>query len=264
MGTEDVMPLGVTKKGFAARPGTYRVTLGYDGGQFAGFAQQPGLQTVEGVLRSALAPLVGGGRFGLAVGGRTDRGVHALGQVVSFKLRPPRPVTEVEAALAGVHPGVWIENVQRAPHWFHAHFSARTRHYVYLASASSAKGFDEAGRLQRLLLPLLGRRCFTAFARDTPFGQSTERRLIRATVRQTLFDGQPKLQFDLVAESFLRRMVRVLVATALRSAHEGASDDHLVRLAAAGDRRATAHPAPPGALYLRTVSYGPEPVGPRR
>ena len=246
-----------TGKAVTARPATYRVTLGYDGTQFSGYARQPDRCTVEGVLRSGLAPFLNGRRPALACGGRTDRGVHAIGQVVSFKLPGDVALAEIGARLDNQHPGLWIEDVRRAPSWFHAHFSARCRHYVYLAPAPPQTC---PRRLQRQLDMLQGRRCFSAFARDTPAGQNTNKRLMRATVRAETIEGAPGLRFDLQADGFLRRMVRVLVATGLKSAHRDAPDDALAMLAERGERRATESPAPPDRLYLTAIRYDPEPV----
>ena len=248
----------VRGKGRSEAPATYRVTLGYDGSKFGGYARQPNETTVEGVLRTALSVLSPHEALALAVGGRTDRGVHATGQVVSFKLPASTPPRDIQDALTNAHPALWIDEIRWVPSWFHAHFCARSRHYVYLAPLDATLSVDV---LQRQLGALVGRRCFHAFARDTPAGQDTHRRLTHASVRATTVDGQDVLRFDLSAESFLRRMVRVLVATALIAARQK-RPDALVAIAAQKDRRLTAPAAPPGGLYLQSVRYDPEP--PRR
>ena len=109
-----------------------------------------------------------------------------------------------------------------------------------------------------MLQALRGRRDFYAFARDTPRGARTTRSLSHAEVRAE----QGALRFDLEADGFLRRQVRVLVSTALREAQLEAPDDILVRLAASMDRRATAPAAPPEHLTLVAVRYDPTPRGP--
>ena len=247
----------VDTKASKAQPATYRVTLGYDGAQFHGYAIQPDVTTVERVLRRALRPFAGDRKLALAVGGRTDRGVHAVRQVVSFKLPRSMPTAELFLALNRCHPGLWIDEVRAVPKWFHAHFCARARHYVYLAPDD---GSACPIRMQRQLDALAGRRCFYAFARDTPGGQPTLRRLSVATVRPVTFNGQSRLRFDFCADAFLRRMVRVLVSTTLATGRHDAPPDALVRLAERRDRRATGWPAPPEHLYLASVDYDPRPV----
>ncbi|MEO1339476.1 MAG: hypothetical protein AAFV29_27800, partial [Myxococcota bacterium] len=154
------------------------------------------------------------------------------------------------------HPGVWVDRVEIVPSWFNARACARSRAYVYLMPTPA--GLDIA-KLQRQLDALCGRQCFFAFSRGTPPGQDTQRRLWRARVRPVFIEGQPHLQFELEADRFLRRMVRILVATAVMTAR-GKNDDALVEIARSQDRTATAKAAPPEGLYLRWVRYDPEPV----
>lgn len=230
---------------------TYRATIAYEGRAFGGYARQPDLDTVEAALLEALASVAPAPPT-IAVAGRTDRGVSATGQVVSFRATGGLEVM-IQEAIDRVRPGALtcleIRQVERR---FHAQYSARARRYVYLHPPSP--GLD-VPRLDRMLGALQGRRCFGAFARDTPAGQSTVRSLLEARAREVQVDGQPMIRFDLLADAFLRRMVRVLVATAIREANAGSPDQALVELAAAGDRRATALPAPAEGLTLARVIY---------
>jgi tRNA pseudouridine38-40 synthase len=228
---------------------TYRITVAYDGSAFAGYGQQPGLRTVESTLMHALRRFVPD-LPGVPCGGRTDRGVHALGQVVSFWSRAPLPLGQIRAAVDTAAPRALVaRDVQAVPRSFHASFSASARHYAY---PLCDQGELDVDRLNRLLEPLQGRRCFTAFARQHRPGSCTERRLVRASARRV---SPTDVCFDFVATGFLRRQVRVMVATALRELRRGSSDDTLLRLCESGDRRATAPPADPDGLYLMRVVY---------
>lgn len=231
---------------------TYRMTLAYDGTRFAGYARQPGLETVEGTLRRAIERL-GSAPKALAVAGRTDRGVSASGQVVSFRLPQSVPLAELQAVVDAQAPGALAcLDARVVPRAFHAAFSAKARRYVYLAPNPDHLRADH---VQALLTPLLGRRCFSAFARDTRPGQSTVRTLHEVRVHGARFNEAPVLAIHLLADAFLRKMVRVLVATALREARQPAAPDRLVQLASSADRRATAWPAPPEPLFLTRVLY---------
>jgi tRNA pseudouridine(38-40) synthase len=231
---------------------TFRIGLAYDGAAFAGFQKQPGIQTVEGTLIEALRPILPSLK-GLAVGGRTDRGVHATGQVASFWTLRPLDPGEVAARISAAMPGALeATEVRLVPPSFHAQFSAVGRRYVY-----QFEGQLDPRRLRRLLQPLLGTRSFTAFARDTPPGTTTVRRLLEADVRAVDVDGRSMLRFDFAATGFLRRQIRVMVATAVREAEAAAPDDALLRMCDAGDRRATAWPAPPEGLTLTRIAYEP-------
>ncbi len=230
---------------------TYRLELAYDGAKFHGYARQPGLRTVDDTLRAAFAELIDG-KIALPVGGRTDRGVHATGQVVSFWSRGALRQQEIADTVERVGQGdIAVMDLRIVPRWFHARYSALGRRYVYL---HRDEGELDVARLDRMLCALVGRRCFSAFARDTPQGTKTDRTLDVATARRVT---EETVRFDFAARSFLRKQVRVMVATALREALLGADDDALVQLAANGERGATPLPADPGGLYLRRVEYEP-------
>jgi tRNA pseudouridine38-40 synthase len=230
---------------------TYRMTIAYDGTRFAGYQQQPGQRTVEGVLVNGMASIVPDfKRF--TCGGRTDRGVHALAQVVSFYTRTPIDPRAVQNVVDTIAPDeIVCRDMREVPRWFHARFSAVARRYVYLLSDG---GENDVAALDALVRALEGRRCFSAFARDTPAGASTVRHMLRACARR---DAADLVRFEFVANGFLRRQVRVMVATALREASQDAPNDSLVQLAAQGDRRGTERPAAPGALYLAGIDYAP-------
>ena len=236
-----------------AGPTTYRLELAYDGAAFAGYARQPGLVTVEACLLEA-AGRVAGEAPRIVVAGRTDRGVSATGQVISFRAPRPLDLQALVASIDAVHPGLTTTDARVVPRWFHAQFSAQARHYVYFAPDP---GPELADRVDRLLGALLGRRCFSAFARDTPPGKTTERTLLRASARRVMHEGRLALRIDLMADAFLRKQVRVLVTTALREAAADAPEDALVTLAATGDRRRAAFPAPAEGLTLARVLYEP-------
>ncbi|MCK6547902.1 hypothetical protein L6R52_18770 [Myxococcota bacterium] len=233
---------------------TYRVELAYDGTAFAGFAHVPGERTVWSTLRAALGP-VAPGFAKLAAAGRTDRGVSATGQVISFISRDPVDVDVIRRAIDDAPPGaIAALDVRRVSDKFHAQFSASTRRYVYLLPDDPDV---DVARLDRMLCALLGRRSFRAFSRNTPPDKKTEKTLLDARARRVSTDDGPKLRVELAGDAFLRKQVRVLVATAVREAKSGGDDDVLVRIAEARDKRETALPAPAEGLYLVRVGYEP-------
>jgi tRNA pseudouridine38-40 synthase len=230
---------------------TYRVDLAYDGTRFAGFARQPGERTVESTLVGALAPLVPE-LEAVAVGGRTDRGVSAVGQVISFWARAPLDVETIGSAIDRAAPDeVAALSVVEVPRSFHAQHSARHRRYTYLLEDDALDAYV----LDAYVSPLIGRRSFDAFARDTPRGKSTVRTLLEARVGEVRVDDRRVLRFDFAADGFLRHQVRVLVASAVRAARTRAPEDELVRFAESGDRRSTAPAADARGLYLVKIGY---------
>lgn len=233
------------------QPKTFRITIWYDGRRFAGFARQPDRRTVEGRLWEVLREPVPDLRR-IVVGGRTDRGVHALGQVISFRTRTEVSAGAIAASVDRAAPGeIGCLEARRTVPGFHAQFWARARHYTYLWPRIGPH--PPADRLDRALGHLVGRHDFHAYARDTPKGKSTERRLLTARARDVRIDGRDFVRFDFSGESFLRHQVRVMVATALHEADAGPT--RLLELLRSKDRTTTARPADPQHLYLSKIVY---------
>ena len=118
-----------------------RLTLAYDGSQFAGWAVQPGERTVAGELGRALAVVLRQ-PVGLVVAGRTDRGVHALGQVVSYD----GPLPSLRSVNALLPDAIAVLAAEEAPDGFNARHDARSRSYVYRVLARAAPSPFETGR----------------------------------------------------------------------------------------------------------------------
>lgn len=236
---------------------TYRLEVAYDGTRFPSFAPVPGERSVWTAVRDALISAVPGfSKF--AAAGRTDKNVSAVGQIFSFISRDPVELENIRAAVDAAAPdALAVLDVRRVSDSFHAQFTACARRYTYFHPDD---GTLDVARLDRMLCALLGRRDFNAYARETPFGKKTDKYLWDARARR-IFDPErsaPFIRFDLAGDAFLRRQVRVIVATALREAsNPGAGDDILVELAEQRDRRSTALPAPAEGLFLMKVGYDP-------
>src|SRR4029079_16759577 len=120
------------KRGREAASVRYRARVEYDGTDFAGFQLQAGARTVQGELEAALTRLNGGERIRVDGAGRTDAGVHALGQVIAFTWPGTLSVMALERALgAGLPPDVAVRDLRQAPERFHPRYAARYREYRY-------------------------------------------------------------------------------------------------------------------------------------
>ena len=243
-----------------------RFVVAYDGTDFRGWAAQsdPALRTVEGLMTDALA-LVTGERPSLSVAGRTDAGVHARGQVVSF---PTSAVSEPErislAVNAMLGPEVVVRDAGYAPPGFDARFSASARVYRYRIDEGAVADpfrarfvWHRPGRV--VLAPmraaaraLVGEHDFAAFCRQPGGGRSTTRRLQHLTVDR---EGD-RLALGFRANAFCHQMVRALVGTLVAVGEGGVDPGDMPDILGSGDRAKAGQLAPAHGLTLERVVYG--------
>jgi tRNA pseudouridine38-40 synthase len=250
----------------------YRVTLAYDGTDFLGWQlQRPGRgRTVQGALEEALGRLAGGARVAVAGAGRTDAGVHALGQVASFDLPREMPAAELQRALNGLlPPDVRVLDAAPAPPGFHPRRSAVAKLYRYELDYGAAVQLPQRRRFAGFVPgPLdaeavraaaalyVGSHDFASLASAGGSARTTVRAVARSEAR---LDGAA-LVYEAEADGFLRKMVRSMVGGLVAAGRGAVSPEELSRALAARDRRAWPPPAPACGLTLVRVSYPPAPA----
>jgi tRNA pseudouridine38-40 synthase len=249
-----------------SRPGMRRLklVLEYDGTAYHGWQTQPGLATIQGTLEAALARIVGGAVSMLGAG-RTDAGVHALGQVASCAVATRHdPATLRRALNALLPPDIVVRAVEEAPAEFDARRSARSKTYRYTLLRR-----DHPSALQAryslyvpypLLLPpmaeaaraLVGTHDFSAFRAAACAAASPVRTVYEATWRP---EG-PFWHFEITGNAFLQHMVRIVVGTLLEVGRGRRSPAYTREVLESRDRRRAGKTVPSHGLYLVTVRYG--------
>jgi tRNA pseudouridine38-40 synthase len=242
----------------------YKLTIEYDGRPFVGWQIQDNGPSVQGVMAQALEAFCGE-KVSVQGAGRTDAGVHALGQVGHVDLAKDWDEDTVRDALNAhlrPHP-VAILKAERVDGSFDARFSAIRRHYLYRIVNRRADLALERGRAWRIAQPLdlpamqaaaqrlVGRHDFTTFRNVECQAKSPVKTLDQLDVRRAADD----IQVVASARSFLHSQVRSMVgALALVGEGKWTADDVSVALAKR-DRAACAPVAPPDGLYLARVDY---------
>lgn len=251
---------------------TYAATLAYHGAAFAGFARQPGQLTVQGNVEEALAVL-----FSCPVetvcAGRTDAGVHARGQVVSFSV-PVSAVrrrctrTLVRSLNALTHESIVVQGLDERPNTFSARFNAVSREYRYFICAQTShpvfmrdfswyipKPLDVA-LMQEAAHVLEGEHDFKSFCvAASAKGRPTHRYVERISLERTTVMGEQMLVITVVGNAFLHSMVRTIVGTLVKVGLGHREVDWVQRVLDAKDRSQAGETAPARGLVLWSVNY---------
>lgn len=264
-----------------ARLTRFRIVFSYDGTDFFGWAKQPELRTVQGVLLEAMTVIFGESEddFGIRVAGRTDAGVHALNQQAHFELsndqleRLGRSLSAIENPsylanrLNSLLPSdVRIHSVSVAPEGFDARFSAIYRRYRYrIADAKVTKNplqarytlwveqeLDELA-MQAAALGLLGLNDFASFCRSRP--DATTIRELREVVVTRNRSDDGVIEIELLADAFCHNMVRSIVGALVAVGEGRATADDVKRILDRASRTESFKVVAPHGLTLLEIGY---------
>jgi tRNA pseudouridine38-40 synthase len=245
-----------------ARARYLRATVAYDGTDFCGFQVQAQERTVQGELETALATITQE-PVRITGAGRTDSGVHAVGQVVAFHTTWQRTVAQLHRAWNAVLPrDVAVLSLTEAAPSFHPRFGAQSRAYRYTIwnhpvrnpllrrTALWQRRTLDLGKMAEAARLLGGEHDFATFG-SPPQGTNTIRRIYRAMWARDV----EKLYLDIEGNAFLYRMVRSIVGTLLQVGTSELSVERFASIFAAADRSLAGPTAPAHGLCLMVVKY---------
>ncbi len=248
---------------------TLKITVAYDGAGFSGWQIQPGRKTVQGALEDALAAIEGS-RVRVAGSGRTDSGVHALGQTASFTLTNPIPAENLKKALNRIlPPAVRIYDAAEMPAGFHARYAAVAKTYEYRVHREETCPpfvypfaywypfpLDEEAMLAAAPL-FAGTRDFRSLASSDRAARQGE---AEKSTGRTIFSSElirrpGRLVYRVRGSGFLYRMVRNIVGALLEVGRGNLKPDDIPAMLSARDRSLAGPTAPARGLFLVAVEY---------
>jgi tRNA pseudouridine38-40 synthase len=250
---------------------TLKLTLQYDGTDYAGFQRQPNGTTVQEKLEHALRKVTGDPLLKIgAAAGRTDAGVHARGQVVHFRSDSSVPVDRWPQALnQHLPPDIVVFSAEAVPDDFHARYWAVSKRYRYTIEHAPFQSpmtrryayhwarelnYDLMDRATRLIA---GRHDFAAFRSTGGAAKTSERTVTRLSVLR----AQPFLYIDVEADGFLYNMVRIIAGTLLEVGAGRRTLESVAQALETGGRTHAGKTLPAHGLCLEAVTYG---EGPKR
>ncbi len=241
----------------------FKLILEYEGTAYHGWQVQPGLLTIQGLLQEALARIVGA-PVPVTGAGRTDAGVHALGQVASFRADTRLDLPTLRRALnASLPRDIVVRQAAEVPPEFDARRSAQSKIYRYsILCRDHPSAFLgrhslyvphslEFAAMARAAELVVGTHDFSAFRAGTCTAATPVRTVLRAAWRQ---DGD-LWHFEITANAFLQHMVRILVGTLLEVGRGKRPPSHVAEVLVTKDRRRAGKTAPPHGLCLVEVHY---------
>ncbi len=243
---------------------TIKLTIEYDGTRYLGWQVQPNGQTIQGVIQDHLKRLTGES-LQLIGSGRTDAGVHALGQVAHFKTESRLDVDAIQRALNSLLPeDIVIRRAEEVEAEFHARRSARSKTYEYrILNRTTPPAIDRQyvwhvpqklsfDEMKKATHSLVGEHDFSAFRSVGSPTRSSVRNILRADWKR---GKGGLLRFEIEATGFLKQMVRAIVGTLVEVGRGKTSGQEFKRILDSKDRKEAGPTAPAHGLFLNEVKY---------
>ena len=241
----------------------YKVTIQYDGTNYAGWQIQLNSMTVQQKIVDAVEVVIRE-RVNLIGSGRTDTGVHALGQVANFRTEQELDLYKFRYQLNSILPAdISITQIEKADENFHARFDAKSRSYIYLFTHSKSPFYFkyshyfpqlnkmDLSELNKISNALIGEHDFTSFSRKNPDIDNKSCDISEIRWRR----GKELSTFYITANRFMHGMVRTIIGTLLYTAGQKLDEKYLIEILNQRNREEADESVPAKGLYLFKVRY---------
>ena len=244
----------------------YKAIIAYDGTNFNGFQKQPNGRNVQEEIEKTLTKMANGKEITVFGSGRTDAGVHAMGQVIHFDYPEERPLERMRFALDTQSPeDIAVKEVAIVSEDFHARYLVKEKTYQFRVDIGKPRSpfrrhyasyFPypiDVEKIQRALPDLLGTHDFTSFCASGSSIEDKVRTIYEA--KMEVNETSDELLFTFRGNGFLYKMIRILVGTLLKIGNGRLAEDSIPEIIAKKDRNAAGPTAHPEGLYLYEVKY---------
>lgn len=241
----------------------YKISIQYDGTDYFGWQSQPNGNTIQDVLGKAIKK-ISQQEVNLIGSGRTDSGVHALGQIANFNLNESVDERKFQHSLNSILPSsISISNLTLVNNDFHARFDAKKRSYIYLINQNKSPFYNkytyqcsylnklDIEELKVLSKALLGEHDFTSFCRTNTDTENKNCNIYEIGWK----NSNNLLIFKIEANRFLHGMVRTIVGSLLSAAIKNKDPKFILDILASKDRTSAGESAPAKGLFLYKVKY---------
>ena len=244
----------------------YKAIIAYDGTHFNGFQKQPNGRTVQEEMEKTLKKMANGKEITVFGSGRTDAGVHAMGQVIHFDYPEERPLERMRFALdTQSSEDIAVKAVEIVSDDFHARYLVKEKTYQFRVDIGKPRSpfrrhyasyFPyplDLSKIQRALPDLIGTHDFTSFCASGSSIEDKVRTIYEA--KMEVNEAGDEMLFTFRGNGFLYKMIRILVGTLLKIGNGRLSEDSIPEIIAKKDRNAAGPTAHPEGLYLYEVVY---------
>ncbi|MDD2490261.1 MAG: tRNA pseudouridine(38-40) synthase TruA [Bacilli bacterium] len=241
----------------------YLITFAYDGSNYNGLQKQPGLNTIQGVIESAIKKINNGKAVKIHASGRTDARVHAIVQKAHFDLDMNISCEKLRRAInSNIPKDIYINNVEVIDNKFHARYNVKAKEYVYKINMGTYNPMERNTvyqynkrlnimEMERALKFLEGKHDFSAFASKSELKNSCVRKLLLTH----LIRRDDKIMLVFLGDGFLKYQVRNMVGTLIEIGEEKRKSEDIIEILKSKDRKQAGKRAKPEGLYLSNVLY---------